>query len=360
MEPRTLPRMETPACTVDGYLAVLDSEIGGRPRRREELLAEVRAHLEDARAELLDQGRDRDAAEQEAIERFGDPRIVAAKLRSTGTVVYEEGVRSACLGLLVFCAAWGLSVTPLAGAFPLVVAVAAYPLGLIARLWERRRRRTGESVPRLVVAANGATAGYAIRVLAALAAVAAFVVPMLEHAAQLGWVAAGALAAVGIGWLVYTTTRAPRGRAWLSRRTVAGAMLAVAAVPMLGYTAAFGASVWPVYEPTDDARVTSCKAHDGTIAATVRITNHDDEPHGYLYSPQVVHRDRVIAHLRNSAGFVSVQPGETVTQQYSGVPRHRAVGKPQPLPGEPQPVPEHFTCRSGPAEMERDLHNNLP
>nr|WP_281373637.1 permease prefix domain 1-containing protein [Haloechinothrix aidingensis] len=324
------------------------------------MIADVRAHLEDMVAESQARGTDRAPAEREAIERFGDPVVAGHRLRSTATLVYEEAVRSACFGLLVLCAIWVLPGTPLPGWLPAVVALVAYPVGLGLRVWERRRHVHGEHVPPIVTRLNGSTAGYAVRVLAALGAVAVLAAPAADHYAGLGPAVAAGLALVAAGWVLTLATRLPRVTAPVSRRHAAGAMLGVAVLPMGLYVTLLAADAWPSYDPAGDGRVISCDSDGEAVTATVRITNHDDEPHGYLYSPEVVHRDRTIAHLTDTSGFVPVEPGQTVTMQYSGVPRHPATGERQPLPGSPEPVPEHFTCRAGQAELERDLHGFLP
>lgn len=348
--------------TLDGYLAVLDGEIAGLPSRRARMLAEVRAHLDDAVAELTSQGHDRAAAEREAIRRFGDPVTLAHKMRSTLTLAYEEAVRSVSLGLLVLYVTWvGLAlVTPvLEGFLPLVVASVSYPLGLGLRLWERRQHLRGEHVPRPVTAANGTTAGQGMRVVAGLGAIGVALVPVAAYSAPLGWTFAAALAAVAVAWAVLSG-RAPTKRGVTTRRRVAGVLASLAVIPLGLYAMVLAVVAWPSYDPSGDARLTACAAEGGTIRATVRITNHDDVTHGYLVIPEVVHRDRVIANLTSEPGYGSVAPGETVTRQFSGKPTHPSSGEPQPLPGEPQPVPDHFTCKIGSVETAKEATSFFP
>ena len=65
---------------IDGYLRQFADELaraGLHRRRRARILAEVRDHLKESARRLRAQGRAADAAQQEAVARFGPPAALA-------------------------------------------------------------------------------------------------------------------------------------------------------------------------------------------------------------------------------------------------------------------------------------------
>jgi hypothetical protein len=67
-------------CEIEEYLSQLGSELGVRAQRANEILSEVRCHLEARAQELEDAGMAREQAMGRAIRRFGPPDQVAARL----------------------------------------------------------------------------------------------------------------------------------------------------------------------------------------------------------------------------------------------------------------------------------------
>ncbi len=67
---------------IETYLRELERALPGPAGRKRRILAETRAHLEDASAAAMGAGADRAAAEAAAVARFGTPRAVAAAFRS--------------------------------------------------------------------------------------------------------------------------------------------------------------------------------------------------------------------------------------------------------------------------------------
>lgn len=71
---------------IDGYLDELVRQVGtSRPRELRALLAETEAHLRDAADDAMSRGLDPEAAEREAIARFGPAAELAAAERATWT-----------------------------------------------------------------------------------------------------------------------------------------------------------------------------------------------------------------------------------------------------------------------------------
>jgi hypothetical protein len=74
-----------PDNAVDTYLDQLFDQLAGSGRRGRRVLAEAEDHLQNATEELLAQGLDRDAAQQEAVARFGNARQVATTVPGART-----------------------------------------------------------------------------------------------------------------------------------------------------------------------------------------------------------------------------------------------------------------------------------
>jgi hypothetical protein len=66
---------------IDEYLLELERRLTGPSRRRRRIVAEVRAHLEDAASAAVRAGKEPAAAEAEAVARFGSARDVAGGFR---------------------------------------------------------------------------------------------------------------------------------------------------------------------------------------------------------------------------------------------------------------------------------------
>jgi hypothetical protein len=92
---------------IDDYLAELRQALRWRFVSRRRLLAEAEAHLRDSAAALRGSGLTDEAAEHEAVARFGSPRIVAAE------VVRTAWPRSLVLSALVLLGALTVYFLPL-------------------------------------------------------------------------------------------------------------------------------------------------------------------------------------------------------------------------------------------------------
>ena len=64
---------------IDSYLRSLERELRLRGLSQNEILAEVESHLLDARDRGIQKGLDPQAAQQQALERFGSARLVAGR-----------------------------------------------------------------------------------------------------------------------------------------------------------------------------------------------------------------------------------------------------------------------------------------
>ena len=64
---------------INEYLRLLERELRVRGLPDSETLAEVESHLLDARDQGINDGLDPQAAQQQALDRFGSPRIVARR-----------------------------------------------------------------------------------------------------------------------------------------------------------------------------------------------------------------------------------------------------------------------------------------
>jgi hypothetical protein len=65
---------------IERYLSNLSRRLPGSKSERTALVEEMRIHLEEKTANYVEQGRDRLAAEQEAVNTFGKPRLLAQHL----------------------------------------------------------------------------------------------------------------------------------------------------------------------------------------------------------------------------------------------------------------------------------------
>lgn len=182
--------------TIDGYLAVLHSELRLPRRRADRVAAEVSDHLHDAAETRVAEGTARTRAEAHAIARFGDPAELARGVEPGGRILFEETVRT---GVLTVLGTWVAAAAGASGVLTqlshgllrtvyLVLAlgpVLYLPLGVALRFEERRRRLTARPVPGWLSAWNGTGWELAPRALGAVGLLVFVVEPPLLHRPQL-------------------------------------------------------------------------------------------------------------------------------------------------------------------------------
>jgi hypothetical protein len=93
---------------LDDYLNEIGNQLQLGAEAREDILLEVRSHLEDSTRTLQLGGLSREESEAKAVERFGDAKEIGEELRQAhGRGTRKEGLLAA-LPPLLFGAAWGL------------------------------------------------------------------------------------------------------------------------------------------------------------------------------------------------------------------------------------------------------------
>ncbi len=130
--------MSAPHATqiVEGYLARLEVALAALPpTRRAELMSDLRAHIADARAGLAEET---DAALLEAIERLGDPTVIAAD-------AIDQPDQSSERVSATIVARWGW--IELAG---VLLTILMWPIGailvLLSPVWSRREKVIGTAL----------------------------------------------------------------------------------------------------------------------------------------------------------------------------------------------------------------------
>ena len=256
--------MVEPPPSIAAYLAELRGALCLPPKQAQRVLIEVAGHLEDATAQLTADGLAPQAAERQAVERFGTPQALARSLEPARRILAEEAVRAACLaalGLLAFIAAagGGLLGDPI-GAAPLLLALSpllSFPLGVALRRHEQRRRVAGRPVPSWLTTWNGAGLEVVLRV-SVLGAVAFFALMELAAAGMPPGIVFGMLSAIlaalllGALLMLAARHRSGAGRrltlpqpGQVRRLTILGAALAAAYAAVVAGALAARGEPWP-------------------------------------------------------------------------------------------------------------------
>ena len=98
----------------DTYLASIARQLTVTPASREEILLEVRSHLEEAAQRLLTSGMDRSEAQSQAIAEFGIPAAVAAHFNAVHPVYWDlpRFLRGILWGMAAVWGIWTLVTFP--------------------------------------------------------------------------------------------------------------------------------------------------------------------------------------------------------------------------------------------------------